>query len=132
MIKKILFSDIFCLYIAILCQIYIKFYQNILYYSTASEFFMICYQYIVFPLFFLCILKPIGSIISKKLQLKTPKNKFYNILKIVILLYFIFIILVEIKIIEVVFIVSSIRFFVYSIFGITGFIFGICFKNNYN
>lgn len=131
MSKKNAFSDIIFLYIAIFCQLYINFYPKTLYYSRVTIFatvFMILFQYIAFPLFLFCVFRPIGSIVQYNFQIDIyhREKKFYTIFAILLLLYAILIVLLQSNIIPIVFLTSPYRFIVYVLFGITGFLIGLC------
>lgn len=130
MTKRFVFSDIICLYIAIICQLYARFYQNILHYSSIAivgNIATIVYQYVVVELFLLCVVKPIGSVVQENFQLElySKENRFYAILIGVILLYIVFVVLMQLHILPESIMMSPIRFIVYAIFGIIGFFIGL-------
>ena len=126
MTRRTAFSDIICLYIAIICQLYARFYQNILYYSSIpilDNIFIVIYQYVVIELFLICVVKPVGSVVQENFQLEiySKRNKFYGILVGVILLYVVFVVLMKCNILPVSLMTSPIRFAVYAIFCLMGF-----------
>lgn len=130
MAKKFVFPDIICLYIAIICQLYARFYQSILQYSNVAmleNIAVIVYQYVVVELFFLCIIKPIGSVVQENFQLEiySKENRFYGILIVLLLLYIVFVVLMQIHILPASIMMSPIRFILYAIFGVIGFFIGL-------
>lgn len=126
--KKYVLSDIFCLYTAIICQCYIMWYEKFLYYEYYfTDLFMIIYQFIAFPLFWFCVMKPLGSMLQKKFRIK--KSEILKKLNVILLIvYILFSVAIKSNLIDVVYHLSLLRFFVYILFGIVGFINGLFYQ----
>lgn len=130
MTKKTTFSDIICLYIAIICQLYARFYQNILHYSNIpilTNIGLLVYKYVAFELFLICVIKPIGSVVQENFQLEiyAKRNQFYGVLIGIIVLYVVFVVLMQFHILPVSLMTSPVRFAVYGIFCLLGFFIGL-------
>ncbi|USF29779.1 hypothetical protein [Clostridium sp. MD294] len=125
MMKKYVLSDTFCLYTAIICQCYIMWYEKFLYYKYYFvDLFMIIYQFIAFPLFWFCVVKPLGSMFQKKVCIKRSEMlKKLNM--ILLLVYILFYIAVTSNFIHY---SSLLKFFVHILFGTVGFINGLYYR----
>lgn len=127
--KKIRFSNSFWLIVAIFCMLYRNFYLKVYFYPH-HEILMFLYQYFTYQIFFFCIMKVVGSTMSQKMQISIgflKETRTYLIA--FIILYAVFILLIERNILNLVLILSPIRFFIYVLFILVGLFVGINDKN---
>ncbi len=87
---------------------------------------MFLYQYFAYQIFFFCIMKVVGSTIQKKMQINLGFLKGTQIfLTAFVVLYIVFILLIERNIFNFVLILSPIKFLVYALFVVVGLLVGI-------
>lgn len=129
-IKEIVNTNIVWIGISVICLLYKKIYENILYFTNPilqlGDFFMILYQYVVFQTFIFCVLKITGNVFKNIFNIKIDiKGKgFYGIIITLIFLYVLFVVFIEVDILKFTLILSPIRFLVYIFFAILGFLVG--------
>lgn len=134
-IKDIVNTNIVWISISLVCLLYSKFYEEILYFANPmmqlNDFFMILYQYVVFQIFIFCILKLVGNIFQKNFNINININekKFFMIFIALLFFYILFIVFIEADILKFTLILSPVRFFVYSFFAVFGFLVGVSYKS---
>lgn len=131
-IKEIDKTSILCISIAVICLLYKNFYEDILYFTSPmmslNKFFMILYQYVAFQIFLFYVLKLVGNIFKKSfnIHINLDEKKYFIIL---LFFYILFVILIENNILKFILILSPIRFLVYAVFAVFGFLAGVSYKS---
>lgn len=114
---------------AILCLIYVNYYQTILYYSRFTKmtfFYDMLYQYIASPLYYFFLLAFISSIAMDLLNISIKEDfcRILNILvSIIMIIYFLYVLLSAVKLLKF----FPIGFYsIYSMFfSVSGFLFAL-------
>ena len=124
--RRILHSDVICLYIAIFCLLCKEIYIKNIYYYKISEVLFWFFIYVLYQVFFFCLLKPVGSMVGRRFPLLgISKGALRMIGAVLLCLYAVMILLFETHIFQFAFFLSPLRYVSNLAFGLYGFLFGL-------